>query len=266
MSKKRKPDEVSVTEEDPITQKSRSDAKTLLKSARENKDFVLLVDNGSKWTLPQALLSLESKLIKRKIASGSSEHYTNRHLASAVELWVQWLHTRSYHEEDFIVPDISLYSGSLAPHTPDPTPDDLDIGIIYPIKAALVAWHLGDRLESPRFQNYAMTRLSHALNHKLPTPQASARILYHLSFLGSHWMPLRFFEDFLLRNWGDWTVIERGDAQDWADLLRRNDRFRLGFVHASIWSLEHRRAIEMKAEQYFVDEEGERPPSILDFI
>jgi hypothetical protein len=73
-----------------------------------------------------------------------------------IELFPQWLLTGSYHE----------YTGfARAPLHPafnenlSPLPEESTDTLVWCVKAAVLAWKLGQHLEAPKFQNHAMRRL-----------------------------------------------------------------------------------------------------------
>ncbi|ORY04962.1 hypothetical protein BCR34DRAFT_633702 [Clohesyomyces aquaticus] len=123
-------------------------------------------------------------------------------------------------------------------------------------KAAILAWALGCVLGVPRFQNYAMGRLFHAMSRKPNICVLHPSLFCHVrTNIGSPDHKLhKFFEDIVIRNWGDPAVVDHND-DDWEDIFVENRQLFREFRKACATSLEDRRKIPMELKNYPIDEE-----------
>ena len=127
------------------------------------------------------------------------------------------------------------------------------------IKAAILAWDMGRYVGCLEFQNYAMGRLFAAFSRSTPPPSlVTADVFGYIqahrdetSYIGRTATELcDFFEDLVVRNWGDSAVLHHGDQGKWSEVLSQSTTFRNKFLAGTMQSLEKRRGTAMKLESY----------------
>lgn len=132
-------------------------------------------------------------------------------------------------------------------------------------KAAILSWEIGRARDCPDFQNYAMERLVAA--HSRPTKRALAA--QTIDFVWSRQTLSRtqdmlgvFFQDLVVRNWGDETVVSCVHLEIWSKHLISRNGFALYFLIGTLQPLGRRRAQPMKVEHYFVIDERKKEEDI----
>jgi hypothetical protein len=112
------------------------------------------------------------------------------------------------------------------------------------VKAAILAWFLGDELQMAAFQNHAMTRLFAALARSSEKPQLTPT-LYDCASQSDEYSHLEIAVQHLaIRNWGDASIVDQEDLEDlegWASRITSCDSFREMFFEESLLSLDQRR-------------------------
>ena len=176
--------------------------------------------------------------------------------APVLALYIQWLLKGRYYEHTGFARAPS-YRTACNTHTLDnidnPQVADTIAGVVvWCVKAGILAWKLGHRLESPKFQNYAMKRLFAAYTRERPSFQIDGDFLAWTRDSGT---ALReFFEDLVIRNWGDESLIDSEHAS-WARFIKDNDNFLGEFIKAVAIPLRKRVAEPMEVEKYLLREE-----------
>jgi hypothetical protein len=164
------------------------------------------------------------------------------------KLYVSWAYTRSYPEDWVKVPN------PLAVRSLDGVTEDLAcLFIPYEIKAGILAWLLGHRLQDPEFQNYAMHRLMHAvLCQSGPIDTLTIRFVRAQSVRGSK-LNL-FLERMLFMNWGDEQRVV-GGIEDWYTVFGNDAELLQLFLGESRRDLAERQGDEIIWERYMVSVE-----------
>jgi hypothetical protein len=90
------------------------------------------------------------------------------------------------------------------------------------VKAAVMAWELGQEMKAPNFQNHAMTRLFAAISRTHECPQFTTHlldyvILRHIDYEVGEMK--NAVEDLIIRNWGDRSIIDHGHQKDWHEKI-----------------------------------------------
>ncbi|CAN9232094.1 unnamed protein product [Alternaria alternata] len=123
------------------------------------------------------------------------------------------------------------------------------------VKAAILAWLLGDDLKVAEFQNYAMARLFAALTRPSEKPQLTPALYDHVFVISDMTSNLdTAMEHLVVRNWGDASVVDQEDLQLWISRITRLDTFRDRFFKESLLSLDQRREKALVAKDYFCGE------------
>lgn len=101
------------------------------------------------------------------------------HTIDALGLFVQWLCTGKYTEVQFPVTLLDHYKDPLLEKVPNPEHvEAMDCAI----QAAVMAWHLGEELHAPGFQNHAMKRLFAAFARPSDRPKLSVKTLQYITY------------------------------------------------------------------------------------
>lgn len=203
------------------------------------------------WTIPYGLL-VNVSTFARNIIGDSGVLNLPRSIYSPYveELFFEWLFTGLYHEDG---------STSLVPGSPeivewghefDPTENNGPHTMPCYAKAALYAWNLGNYLEAPEFQNYAMRRLFCAYSSPHINPM-SPKILNCVEIYPTNYGIKRFFQDYVLRNWGDDSKIHHDD-EVWSTILGNDSEFRKIFLQTTSKPLQERRKEPMNLDDYLI--------------
>lgn len=183
-------------------------------------------------------------------------------------LFVQWLYTGKYTELNGPVKNVDCSTTTpLLDMCESHGKDTME----WTVKAAVLAWSLGQELHVPAFQNYAMTRLFADFSRPSKRPLLTPALYECVSILdrGSFERLLigglaaklewkhkghleRAMDVTIIRNWGDAAVVDQEDLESWASVLGSCDGFRTKFLEGSLLSLEKRREKVLVAEAYFV--------------
>lgn len=123
--------------------------------------------------------------------------------------------------------------------------------IVWYVKAVVLAWKLGHRLQAPGCQNYAMRRLFAAYTRAWPTFKIRDDFFEWTRDSGTQLCD--FFEDLIIRDWGDTDLIDHRHS-DWSRPLKENDRFRDGFIEAMARPFKERSKASMEIERYLLRE------------
>ncbi|KAF2870065.1 hypothetical protein BDV95DRAFT_595634 [Massariosphaeria phaeospora] len=231
-------------------------AKVILQALSENTTILVKAEPGGQWFVPKKLLHLQSRMLAR--STQLEWEMPKAFGRPAVELFLQWLLTGDYQEYDMLVPLLSYtnyqdYNKTLVPYVESSEGQSMS----YFVKAGMLAWKLGEYLEAPRFQNHAMIRLFHALSCTDNDWWINAdmcKMAMHNSAGNSARNTLgELFEDILMRNWGDKTIIERDDSEKWRQMLSEGELFKR-FVGATMMPLEDRQLVPLKLIDYMVKE------------
>jgi hypothetical protein len=201
---------------------------------------------------------------ERLFRSQSSASWNNEELileecqsVDAFELFIQWLYTRKYEEENVQVsefPSLAASDSNLSLNTDTQLSGTLD----WSIKAAVLTWTLGRDLGAEKFQDYAMTRLfaafsRHQVQPITPWLLASVRDEFAKNVGGDPNQLHRFAEDITVRNWGDNQIVNRGNRAGWSDMLKECASFRDKFMEAILQPLEKRRERKMNLGDYLIE-------------
>lgn len=196
------------------------------------------------WTVSRSLLCNASKMAERVLQENAVKTFSIPIFAAArVELFLQWLYLGSYQEQD--VP-MFLLSREGLPARYSRTSSSMN----WSMTAAVLAHHLGRYIEAPWFQNYAMVKLVQAYDAAEPRVMITPDVLTNTSP-----SPLlnMFFEDILMRNWGDKSVIHHEHGV-WSKVFEREE-LKERLVQAMAIPLKERRGEPMVLEKYLVEEE-----------
>ncbi|KAF1911937.1 hypothetical protein BDU57DRAFT_523188 [Ampelomyces quisqualis] len=202
------------------------------------------------------MLCRESEYFRELLEDSKAQQITVDFLGAPVfRLYLQWLLAGSYHEYTEFSQAPS-YRTACSTHTlgevstEDVTKSGEDF-VVWCVKAGVLAWKLGHRLQAPRFQNYAMRRLFAAYTRAWPTFQVQDDFFRWTRDSGTQ---LRdFFEDLVIRNWADGDLIDHRHS-DWSRLLKENDRFRDCFIEAMAQPEQERCEAQMEIEKYLLEE------------
>jgi len=184
-------------------------------------------------------------------------------------LFVQWLYTGKYTELNGPVKNLD---GSTTIPFLDMCESYGKDTMEWTVKAAVLAWSLGQQLNVPAFQNYAMKRLFAAFSRpserpiltpalyecvsKLDRSNPIQRLLMRVQDSKRRWGCKghleRAIDVTIIRNWGDAAVVDQEDMESWAPVLGSCDGFRTKFLEGSLLSLEQRREKVLVAKDYFV--------------
>ena len=166
-------------------------------------------------------------------------------------LLVQWLHTGRYNE--LRGPVSRLLRTGDAPALCLRIRTDLDQKdtMDWAVKAATLAWLLGDELSVYGFRNYAMERIFAALARKSEQPQLTPDLC---KFAWGHTDESvcleRVLMDMVVRNWGDAAVVDQANLAGWFSLLGDEESFRDKFMKGSLIPLEKRREEALVLKDY----------------
>ena len=173
------------------------------------------------------------------------------HCLAVLGLLVQWLYTGKYEELSGLSHEVYQDSRPRLGRRLDLDPR---ITMDCPVKAAILAWLLGEELCVPEFQNHAITRLFAALARQSEHPQLTPGLYSFVCGNAEESGELTCaLEDLIVRDWGDASVVDQEDLTEWAPVISGEDRFSKKFFEGSILSLEQRREKAIMAEAYFVD-------------
>jgi hypothetical protein len=174
--------------------------------------------------------------------------------AGAFDLFVQWLYTRKYNEK----------TGQVATFSTAARETNASLAIVerssdtigWTVKAAILAWQMGQHFDCNDFQNYAMERLFAAYSQPHTRPITGEVFEYVLRDQIDSFSPIdvfeHFFEDIVVRNWGDKLIIDHQDNRSWSKVLQGIKSFRDKFLDATMLSLEKRREHLMELANYMV--------------
>ena len=163
-------------------------------------------------------------------------------------LFVQWLCVGKYTERNGLV---MAFNDSPTPNLTMCNTDRKDT-MEWAVKAAILAWLLGEKLQVPGFQNYAMERLLAALARTSEQPQLTVALCEFAwentvsSVLDS------VLRDLVVRNWGDAAVVDQANLADWFSLMCDEESFQDKFMEGTLISLEKRREKVLVAKDYLV--------------
>ena len=214
------------------------------------------VSSGQQWWIPHELMKLHCSPLWCWNASERSLKHDQS--PAAFELFIQWIYTRTYVEKAGLVvafgstnsDDISLTGA---------TASKGNGRMAWSIKAAILAWDIGRYVGCLELQNYAMGRLFAAFSRSTPPPSLVTADVFayiqagrnEISFIGRTAAELcDFFEDIVVRNWGDEAVLHHGDQKQWSEMLSQSATFRNKFLAGTMQPLEKRRGTAMKLESY----------------
>ncbi|CAI9626348.1 unnamed protein product [Alternaria burnsii] len=171
---------------------------------------------------------------------------------NALDLFVQWVYTGEYTELSG-----SVVSLGLANDVPDLKMDinrqklkTMDCAV----KAAILAWFLGDELQVAAFQNHAMTRLFAALARSSEKPQLTPT-LYDCASRSSQSDKYSHLEiavqHLVIWNWVDASTVDQEDLEGWDSRITSCGNFRNMFFKGSLLSLGQRREKVLVAKDHF---------------
>ncbi|KAF2870066.1 hypothetical protein BDV95DRAFT_619881 [Massariosphaeria phaeospora] len=246
MSKKRKRDTIVPIKKESgleIGTSLHSTSKVLLENLRSKKEDLVLVKNTR--------LPFHRELHSKSIAEVTIRHYT----AFSVELYIQWLFTGKYDE----------YGGA-AQKPRGLIEFEKKWALIHCVKvsreiipwtvmAAVVAWRLGNDIETPAFQDHAMRRLLQAYAQAQRPVHVNAIFVVYNRIKCPGSLLCRFLEETAIRNWGDRSVVNHEDPT-WWKLIADDSAFRVRFMKGVGVPLEKRREQPMKIDDYLQDEEA----------
>ncbi|RII12591.1 hypothetical protein CUC08_Gglean004708 [Alternaria sp. MG1] len=175
------------------------------------------------------------------------------HCLDVLDLFVQWVYTGEYTELSGSVVPLDIANGvqDLKMDVNRQKPKTMD----WAVKAAILAWLLGDDLKVAEFQNYAMARLFAALTRPSEKPQLTPALYDHVFVISDMTSNLdTAMEHLVVRNWGDASVVDQEDLQLWISRITRLDTFRDRFFKESLLSLDQRREKALVAKDYFCGE------------
>ncbi|KAI4605120.1 hypothetical protein J4E83_010856 [Alternaria metachromatica] len=224
-------------------------------------DSILHRQTGRKWSIHMTLVESECQAGRFKENIYKDCYILgSEHDPATFDLFVQWLYTRRYQEKQGLVVSLA-YRSSLGSPKSDSESMDLEgwfFGMMdWTVKAAILCWQLGASLGAKGFQNYAMERLFEALSRPLLQPLTANLILRtcDVEKVGAvhGTSPLqRLIQDVIVRNWGDDTIVQHGDQEQWSDTLEACHFFRMNFIEATRQSLERRREHQMSLADYLI--------------
>lgn len=208
------------------------------------------------WAVPRDLLYRESEYFREMLEDTKEQEVTVDFIGAPVfRLYLQWLLAGSYHEHKEFS-QMPSYRTACNTHTLESLSQENVISsgedfIVLCVKAGVLAWKLGHRLQAPAFQNYAMRRLFAAYTRAWPIFKIRDDFFEWTRDSGTQ---LRdSFEDLIIRNWGDSDLIDHR-LSDWSRLLKENDRFRDGFIRVMARPFKERTRAPMKIEKYLLRE------------
>jgi hypothetical protein len=208
------------------------------------------------WAVPRDLLCRESEYFRELLEDNKEQGVTVDFIGAPVfRLYLQWLLAGSYHEHTEFSQAPS-YRTACSTHTLEALSQEHVINsgeafTVWCVKAGVLAWKLGHRLQAPGFQNYAMRRLFAAYTRAWPTFKIRDDFFQWTRDSGTQ---LRdFFEDLVIRNWGDTDLIDHRHS-DWSRLLKENNQFRDGFIEAMIRPHSERSRAPMEIEKYLLED------------
>lgn len=222
-----------------------------------SKDVVHIILSGNsapgEWFIHRHLLLNESNYMRRKLEVGHEKVcIAEKHSAKRYELFFQWLYTGHYQEEEEL-PETTIVNNEGGDDS-IPTPSKPQ-GLPWCVRDGVASWVLGRFLEASRFQNYAMRRLFSAYAR----PQLVAGVPLNLFFIVKRHFEAKqltqFFEDLVIRNWGDTSIVNHND-EGWLKYLE-DKAFRDKFVKSMGIPLEERQRIPMDITKYLVKEDQE---------
>jgi hypothetical protein len=209
---------------------------------------VVKIGTSPPWSVSRALLQGASITFKDSLLDSSVKVVESAEWEpAAFELFLQWLYTGRYQEYDGYAPDFECawQFNSLVHQTELTT-----VNMVWCVKAAILAHNLGGVLEAPRFQNHAMDRLLQAYGRKVPKATVTPVMVRDHASCPSLEL---FFEDLVIQNWGDLTVLD-SDLEEWADMLGTDHGFRSKFMPAVATPVKDRQQRPLKLETYLEEE------------
>ncbi|KAI4909142.1 hypothetical protein J4E85_011614 [Alternaria conjuncta] len=164
-------------------------------------------------------------------------------------LLVQWLHTGKYNELRGPASRLRC-TGDAIDLKIRPDLDQKDT-MDWAVKAATLAWLLGDELCVDGFQSYAIERLFAALARKSQHPQLTPDLCEfawgHTSeFACLDWLLM----DLVVRNWGDGAIVDQADLPHWFSVICNEVYFQDKFMEGTLISLEKRREKVLVLKDY----------------
>jgi hypothetical protein len=211
---------------------------------------------GGEWFVQRNLLVKESRYMRQLLKNENAKACKiNDYGAPLFGLFLQWLYTGHYQEQDLLVPAFTFIPTcqiNLCLSVAPPDSKTMD----WCVKASILSWNLGYYLEAPRFQNYAMRRLFSAYSRPGLDKKTSSTVFDYVKDTSSGDSLTQFFEDLIIRNWGDTSIIDHNE-DGWLTLLH-DDSLHGNFVLGMANSLEERQQNPMNLRKYLVDEDKEQ--------
>jgi hypothetical protein len=163
------------------------------------------------------------------------------------KLYVSWAFTRSYPKHWDPAPNplrVPSLHGS--------TQDSEYLLIPYEIKATILAWLFGHRLQDIEFQNYTMHRLAHAvLCQGGPISPLTFRFVRTRTVRMRGSLLMLFLERMLMMNWGDEQRVI-GRTEDWYTVYGNDAELLQLFLGESKKGRAERQSAEIAWEWYMV--------------
>jgi hypothetical protein len=232
-----------------------------LSSPNSTLSLIALSLQGNDTVIVKFLGSSNTLRVSRSALCSVSRTFANEHSTkdiwqlqetsrTALKLFLQWLYTDRYHEYDCYAPG---FHNETEHYSLKQEPENAGNDIAWRVKAALLAYEFGRAMGILKFQNYAMARLFQAYRVDEPKVQLCPAMY--------KWVKPRapsiamFFDDVIIRNWGDTRVINH-ELVEWPEeLLESNSSFSKEFMKAVGVPVQRRQQEPMVLEKYLVDEE-----------
>ncbi|KAI4906043.1 hypothetical protein J4E90_010958 [Alternaria incomplexa] len=196
------------------------------------------------WSIHKTLMETECEGIQWEEGLIYDYYVGPEHDPEVFDLFVQWLYTQEYREEQGLVQGFDFKDLQIVtlPHRGLGPENPLDWGI----KAAIACWELGASLRAKNFQNYAIKRLLEAFGRPLSQPLASTLFTHTVSFRKEHLSgaiskPQQMIQDIIVRNWGDDRIIDHSPTQGWSQTIGSCHDFRDAFFEVTRQTLAKRR-------------------------
>jgi hypothetical protein len=204
------------------------------------------------WSVHKKLMESECEGLQWRGGVSGCACLEIQHHPDFFDLFVQWLYTGRYQEEDGLVqfpqPNLILLH-----------PQDLDIAsqslVDWAVKAAIASWELGASLGAKNFQNYAIERLFEAFSRPPSRPLTATVFMDAFApdddyCSESTWHLQKLVHDVVFWNWGDSTVVDHSDQETWSAIFGSCPYLCKRFVAATSQSLDERREKALRLADY----------------
>jgi hypothetical protein len=211
---------------------------------------------GYTWFPPRELLRLSSGYTWTESDLEKEITLENHQSAAVFGIFIQWLYTGKYTEREG--PVMALYAtttmfagvctGQSMRIKKKVSPSTME----WSVKAAVLAWELGEEMKAPDFQNHAMTRLLTALFREHEHPQLTPNLYDYIFYMDNPCPIKNAVEDIIIKNWGDGLIMDYTDRSAWKFSISIRPSFKDKFIDGMMFSFQERREQPMVVEKYFV--------------